>query len=75
METNCEICKFCPNCQTPTIKTHGCNRIKCPVCKVQWCFVCVKASGTNSKQIRKKLSQCSNEEAHTSKDYLDSKPQ
>lgn len=34
--------KRCPNCNTPTFKTDGCNHITCP-CGKHWCYKCAKS--------------------------------
>lgn len=30
----------CPGCRTPITKQGGCNHMKCPRCRVDWCFIC-----------------------------------
>ena len=32
--------KFCPLCNTPTIKKEGCNKIVCSNCDIKWCWLC-----------------------------------
>ena len=30
----------CPICKTPSLKDDKCNHVKCPDCKIDFCFVC-----------------------------------
>ena len=32
--------KKCPGCKAPTIKSYGCNHIRCSQCETHWCYVC-----------------------------------
>lgn len=63
------VIKSCPNCNLQTVKDTGCNRIKCPVCSTQWCYVCGKVSGSNTKKIRKNFKDKCTNERHTSRNY------
>lgn len=38
--------KKCPKCGVPTSKNGGCNRITCPKCGCNWCYVCGKGYKT-----------------------------
>ena len=54
-----ELIKSCPSCKLPTIKTHGCNLIRC-ICKTRWCWVCEKIKGNKFKG--KENDRCRNKE-------------
>ncbi len=32
--------KLCPFCKSYGELASGCNYIKCPVCKKEWCWIC-----------------------------------
>lgn len=33
--------KHCPACSIPTVKTGGCDTMKCSSCKTKWCWQCL----------------------------------
>ena len=39
--------KNCPRCQIHIEKLHGCNRIICPNCHFDWCWICEKKCNYN----------------------------
>tara|TARA_Y100000389_G_scaffold137821_1_gene135465 strand:+ start:143 stop:970 length:828 start_codon:yes stop_codon:yes gene_type:complete len=39
MRRNGEL-KLCPQCNAPTFKHNGCNKMVCSVCNVKWCWLC-----------------------------------
>ncbi|KAI9730342.1 MAG: hypothetical protein M1834_005852 [Cirrosporium novae-zelandiae] len=34
------LIRECPKCKTPAVKESGCNRMRCPTCNVEFCYLC-----------------------------------
>lgn len=41
--------KQCPKCKAGIIKNGGCNHIKCPSCKIDICWNCLKQFDSGKK--------------------------
>jgi hypothetical protein len=37
------LIKFCPQCKAATLKTTGCNKMRCQRCKCKWCWLCLQS--------------------------------
>lgn len=57
METKNEEIKYCPNCQVPTMKSKGCNFMRC-VCKTKWCWICNLRKGRKDKTAESQKNVC-----------------
>ncbi len=53
--------KRCPKCGQLTSKISGCNYLKCTICKIEWCWQCVRVK---YKPINN--GECCNDKSHNS---------
>lgn len=38
--------KFCPRCNTPSVRIDGCFHIECPSCRIHYCWLCLEHFAT-----------------------------
>ena len=58
--------KICPGgCGFGISKIKGCNLVKCPVCKLKICFLCLKIKGSRNNNTNTKEEYC-NDKSHKS---------
>jgi len=42
-----DVSRKCPSCGTPVMRDSGCYHVKCPECKLDWCWNCGKLRNPN----------------------------
>lgn len=47
--SNCPSIRACPNCGTFVNHKDKCKHMTCPICQLEFCFVCLKCKGEDGK--------------------------